>query len=708
MKPRKSKQTLAKTPKPQPAAPRAAAAPAVTPATFTIGAAFLLAAAVASGVLVLEHIVGTAVPGCGPGGACEQAARSIWGKVPGINWPVSFLGLAYFLAAGVAWISSRGTLPGALRWIARLGALASVFFAGVILVERLFCPYCIAAHLANIGFWAWMEATRGRGRLTPALWSSVLTFVVVSGAIGAWDMTALQAKEQKAEDARRRAAQEIIARSHQGTTTQSARANDPNAGATVQQAEPIEAPPPTQPAPPAVDDRPPFTGRYRRGPEEAAIRIVMFTDFQCRDCRAIEGQITQIVAGRSDVSVSVKHFPFCVDCNPFVSQSLHRNACWAARAAEAAGLLWGNDGFWSMFDRLFSLGGAFTSLEQLRPAFSDPALPTAEFERVMRSQITLDNVQADCREARSLGIYFTPMIFINGVELKGWYAPNAVPRTIAEIAATNPPPGSAVNDRPPLALTKLIEDWRDERLQNLPPDQQAWRLGPDAARVRIVMWGDYQEVGSAEADQRIRAFVAQHADASYVYRHSPFNSECNPRLPYPRHVLACWAARLAEAAGRTGGSDAYWKVHAWLMDNWDGPLNAAASELRVDAKHLGQALFTMSAQQRQQNCAQLGVDPNRAVALLQAAADAQFRAAAPSLGVDADVLLTAVATDGTLDANILDDINAGKQFPVLRYGLPPGIAAIPAIFINEKYVPRHQIDGEWVLNKILDAAAKQP
>lgn len=706
MKPRNPSNMPAKTPKPNPGS--APAARAVSPATFAVGTAFLLAAAAASGVLVVEHILGTGVPGCGPGGACEQAARSVWGKVPGINWPVSFLGLAYFVAAAVGWVSSRGALPSVLRWVARLGAIGSVFFASIILTEKLFCPYCIATHLANIGFWAWMESTHARGRLHPALWSSVVAFVAVSGAVGTWDAAARQAKEQMAEAARHRAAQEIIHRTHQNAATQSTGAStDPNTRATTQQAAPIEVTTPPQPTP-VADNRPPFTGRYRRGPEQAPIRIVMFTDFQCRDCRAIEAQVTQIVATRTDVSLSMKHFPFCADCNPFVSQSLHPNACWAARAAEAAGILWGNDGFWKMFDHLFSLGGAFTTLEALRPGFTDPSLPIAEFQRVMKSQTTLDNVQVDCREAKALGIYFTPMIFINGVELKGWYAPNAVARTIAEIAATNPPPGSAANDHPPLAPTKCVEDWRDEPVRDMPPDKQAWRLGPDAAPVRIVMWGDYQEPGSAEADRAIRAFAASHPDASYVYRHDPFNSECNPALPYPRHVLACWAARLAEAAGRTGGNEAYWKVHAWLMDHWDGPLNAAAKTLQVDPKRLGQALFTMSAQQRQQGCSALGVDPNRAVALLQAGADAQFRAAAPTLGVDADALLTLVATDGTLDANILDDISASKQFPVLRYGLPPGIAAIPAIFINEKYVPRHQIDGEWVLDKILDAAAKQP
>jgi len=39
---------------------------------------------------------------------------------------------------------------------------------------------------------------------------------------------------------------------------------------------------------------------------------------------------------------------------------------------------------------------------------------------------TLQEVKKDIDEAYTLGIYFTPMIFINGVELKGWNAPQAL------------------------------------------------------------------------------------------------------------------------------------------------------------------------------------------------------------------------------------------------------------------------------------------
>ena len=97
-----------------------------------------------------------------------------------------------------------------------------------------------------------------------------------------------------------------------------------------------------------------FTGRYRRGPEASPIRLVLLTDYQCLDCQKVEAEVEAIMASRSDVALSIKHYPFCaeaapgVPCNKYV-KTLHANACWAARAAEAAGILKGEQGFWDIY-----------------------------------------------------------------------------------------------------------------------------------------------------------------------------------------------------------------------------------------------------------------------------------------------------------------------------------------------------------------------
>ena len=225
------------------------------------------------------------------------------------------------------------------------------------------------------------------------------------------------------------------------------------------------------------------------------------------------------------------------------------------------------------------------------------------------------------------------------------------------MAATNPPARSAAFDRPPVAFEKYLADWREQNVLTLPPDKQAWKTGPDSAKVKIVFWGDYQEVGSTQADAVIRAFMTGRNDVQYTYRHYPFNSDCNPNLKERRFPNSCRAAKAAEAAGKLGGNEAYWKMHAWLMDN------------------------------------------------REKFSDATLRAAATQMGLAADALLAAL-DQPDLQANIVDDIQAGKQLPQLRHGMPAGLYGIPTIFVNDKYVPRWQLDDKPVLQEILAEAVK--
>jgi protein-disulfide isomerase len=152
--------------------------------------------------------------------------------------------------------------------------------------------------------------------------------------------------------------------------------------------------------------------------------------------------------------------------------------------------------------------------------------------------------------------------------------------------------------------------------------------------------------------------VAQHPEASYTFRHYPFNSDCNPKLKERRHPEACRASQAAEAAGRLGGNDAYWKMHVWLMEH--------QKEFSDDA----------------------------------------LRAAAGALGLDADALLRTMNTS-EVKAAIANDVDAGTSLPQLRWGAPPGIFSIPSIFINGRFVPRTQLQDRSVLDLILQAAVEQ-
>ena len=75
-----------------------------------------------------------------------------------------------------------------------------------------------------------------------------------------------------------------------------------------------------------------LASRWTDGKADAPVRVVMISDYQCPDCRTYELDIQSVLSKRDDVSLSVKHFPMCADCNPNVSRTMHANACWAQHA----------------------------------------------------------------------------------------------------------------------------------------------------------------------------------------------------------------------------------------------------------------------------------------------------------------------------------------------------------------------------------------
>jgi protein-disulfide isomerase len=606
------------------------------PAPFFGGIVFLLIASAMSGMLVLEHVWGLSLPGCGKGSPCALAAASVWGKVPLIHWPVSFLGFAYFLGALVAWIFSRAGVPAAFRWLVRLGMLVSLGFVCVIIFGKYSCPYCIISHACNFAFWVCVELSRK----TPAASMRPLTitagaFIAVTVVLGAVNWQTQKAADRKQE-----------------TLLADSTAEVANAATTTAQT----TTPPVTTAVPAAATQPEqelfpqgFTGRYREGPEKAPVRLVMLTDFQCTDCNRIEKDVRKMMSERNDVSLSIKNFPMCADCNDaFKTQNMHPNACWAARAAEAAGILRGNDGFWQMHHWLFDRQGAFTDAE-LKQGLIELGYDPAEFIKVMMSPETLRLVKADIAEGILLGLHFTPMVFINGVELKGVFAPQAIPRAVAAVAAKNPPPATAANDHPPPALEKCVSDWREAPVSPMPSSSFSWPRGPDNARIKVVMWSDYQERETPKADGIICKWMAGRTDVQYVFRNFPFNQACNTIVKSSPHALACRAAQAAEAAGRLAGVDGYWKMHDWLMDH--------------------QAKFN----------------------------DDALRKAAAGMGFNADTLL-ATMDSPEVKAAIEEDVRTGNAM-LYRGG-------IPTIYVNGKVIPRWQIDNRPALEQILKEAAQ--
>jgi protein-disulfide isomerase len=145
-----------------------------------------------------------------------------------------------------------------------------------------------------------------------------------------------------------------------------------------------------------------------KGPKDAAITIVEFSDFECPFCTRGDNTVKEVMKNyEGKVKIAFKNLPL----------SFHKNAEPAARAALAAGK---QGKFWEMHDALFanqkSLGDAFYT-----KTAEGLGLDMTKFKADMASEELKNSIKADMKQAEELGISGTPGFVVNGVMVKGAY-----------------------------------------------------------------------------------------------------------------------------------------------------------------------------------------------------------------------------------------------------------------------------------------------
>ena len=562
------------------------------------GSALLCGAIIFSGLLALKRLglIDQSLPGCGPGSACDKITNGPFGSIPWLDWPVSFVGLAWFIGLLVIWLCGRGGLSLAGRWLIRLGALGSLGFVLVMVAEGAICPYCLATHLCNFGFWLCMEMVgRTVGARTVLNWGisfAVVTLVLAGGKIAVDAQQARIAKDVEEENI-----QQIIAQ----TTQPSSQVEGPTDGGSAASQDDTTTPS-TDVAAPVVDTRGLLVGRWRLGSEDAPVQVVMFSDYGCPDCRSYEIEMQRVLDQRDDVSLVVKHFPMSTDCNPNLTTNMHANACWAARAAETAGIIGGEEAFWEWHDWLFLNGGKFPT-GQLPSLVEEMGFNRQEFTEIMVSDEALIPIESDIADAVDLGLFFTPMIFINGVELKWWAIPSRLGPTVNRVADAIAAGQARGGVAPPLVgLDRYLDDWQGNRRVTIPDRSIDLRRGDGNSDMPVVvLFGDFTSPGTADLWDDIRAWEVDHGDVVFDLRMYPINKQCNPNLPQriKNRPGACLGARAYFAAGLLEGVSGAMKMGNWIHDQ--GPalgleeltepdLVAAAAEMGFDPANFHDAM----------------------------------------------------------------------------------------------------------------------
>jgi protein-disulfide isomerase len=147
-----------------------------------------------------------------------------------------------------------------------------------------------------------------------------------------------------------------------------------------------------------------------RGPANAPVALVVFSDFECPFCGRLDASLVEVEqAFPGKIRVVWKNFPL----------SFHPHGKPAAEAALAAHE---QGKFWAMHARLFAHQKELTDPE-LEHHAQEIGLDMARYKAAMASHKFAAAVEADMKQGNALGVEGTPATFVNGRLVSGAQPP---------------------------------------------------------------------------------------------------------------------------------------------------------------------------------------------------------------------------------------------------------------------------------------------
>ncbi|HRI54883.1 MAG TPA: thioredoxin domain-containing protein [Pseudomonadota bacterium] len=143
-----------------------------------------------------------------------------------------------------------------------------------------------------------------------------------------------------------------------------------------------------------------------KGPKEAKVTVVEFSDFQCPYCSKGRAVMDQVVAKYGNkVRLVFRDFPL----------DFHEKAQKAAEAGQCA-----NDQgkFWAMHDWMFD-NQQNLDVDSLKNAAKTLGIDSAKFDNCLTSGQHAALVKKNIREGQEAGVRGTPAFFVNGTFLSG-------------------------------------------------------------------------------------------------------------------------------------------------------------------------------------------------------------------------------------------------------------------------------------------------
>jgi protein-disulfide isomerase len=317
-----------------------------------------------------------------------------------------------------------------------------------------------------------------------------------------------------------------------------------------------------------------------RGPADALVTLVLFSDFQCPYCKRVEETLADLEQKYgSDLRIVWKDYPL-----PF-----HNRAVPAAVLARVAFAKKGVKGFWQAHRALFE-GQDDLDDAALKVIAKGLGLSWPEIQRAMADHRFKDVFEASEDLAKTLKVSGTPCSFVNGYRVAG-----AVPaeKFVEVIDAQFAKARAMADDRhsqagiyEAIAKTGQQSDGPERREVDAPTRDNPSR-GNAAAKVTLQIFGDFQ----CPFCQRINPTLAQ------LEKRFPGRLRLVWRnYPMPFHDNAALAAEAAQEVFAQKGAPSFWEYHDLLFaaqakGGLERPnLEKLAQKLGVDMKRFRAAL----------------------------------------------------------------------------------------------------------------------
>lgn len=333
-----------------------------------------------------------------------------------------------------------------------------------------------------------------------------------------------------------------------------------------------------QPAPKSLPWAiPVFPTDPQRGPSDALVTIVEFSDFECPFCQRVEPTLKELQRAYPDVRLVWKDNPL-----PFHKQA--RNAATFARHLHTT---LGNAAFWQAHDALFlhrvELGDA-----TYRMIARDLKAPWHGIERAMASSQYDDVFRASQALGREVGAIGTPTFFINGHLLAGAQPYEKFQAVVEEQLAVAK---SLVEQGTPKAelyakLMAQAQPGKGPEVRRVEaPNGKRPTKGPTDAKVVVTAFSDFECPFCDRANATLAALQKQYPrDLKLEYRY----------LPLTFHPHAELAAEAAVEVFEQRGNLGFWKFHDLLFKNQRAleraDLKRYAAQVGVDVHRFEQAL----------------------------------------------------------------------------------------------------------------------